>query len=1111
MNKVFGLKWSADKGMTVPVPEVLVKRRSTRRRLAPVIAGAVLLIGGPALADYTEVNLSAYVNGNPVINPQYFPVGSSTGNVGQGIPFVTSSYGVNSYMGSVLLQGTSSPGTSSTVTIDLSGQNLIAQKSFYALLNNYYGTPSVNEYNVTLNFTNSTSYTYSSIGGVDTRDFNYNPATAQTIANTTANWWTDLLETTPTTWQRLDVREFSIPLADQGLTIGSLTITQLEPGDPAMLSGLTFSTLAPVNLNTAAIPLTNIVTTGVVYQSSDLGNTVNPVFQGGTLQISATGSITNNFTVDDSVSGATSAIDQNGNSAIFTGVLSDAPGESGSISIINSGTGGSITFTGINTYTGGTTIGASATLALSGAGSIATSSGVTDNGTFDISAANGGVPISSLSGSVTGVVNLGANTLTLTNASGTFAGSIGGTGGLTIAGGTETLTGTNTYTGTTEIGGAATLNLSGTLLGTTVTVDSGGTLYDAAGGLALGTNLTVDGAAGFGANQTIATLNGGGVVGVAAGSTLSIANGGTYAGGISGAGGVAITGGTETLTGTNTYTGATTITSGTLQIGNGGTVGSIASSSIVDNGTLIYSHSDNVMVPAGVTISGTGVLTQAGTGVLTLNGNNTVSGAVTVASGTLAVGDAATPGARLDASNGGVTVASGAMLEGHGTIAGTVYNLTGGTTRPGGSIGTLTVGGYNQGANAIFAVEANPATASELISLGGATLAGTTAVTFDPGAYSAKIYPILLGNPVSGQFSTLTQTNAPAGMVYGLYYQPTGREVDLVLAPARTAAIYGDITTLAVEGGQSFGDMLLRRLEDDGCTVSGHLEGNGATMTGATPETTCQRGRVWLQPFGTMGSFGGDRNGAFNQRGAGVATGVDVTLSNDAVVGAAARYTNDRIAMNGSDSSASMDGYQLGLYAMMPVANWRISGTGFWFGTSSTTSRDTLGAGTANASPHGQGAGAAVRVAYEFAHGDIAPAFSLHYTNFNRGAVTESNVGPLGFHIDSQTMESVRGDLGVRLQHSFVTDGRVLTPTLWLGIEQAFNTPGGSVSGSLAGMPSTSGFTVSAPAPDRTMAVADLQLMARVNASFQLYLDVGGRFGGDSQQGQAVLGGQLRF
>ncbi len=56
---------------------------------------------------------------------------------------------------------------------------------------------------------------------------------------------------------------------------------------------------------------------------------------------------------------------------------------------------------------------------------------------------------------------LGARTLTIANGSTTYAGVIGGTGGLTLTAGTQTLTGANTYTGATTIN-AGTLALSGT-------------------------------------------------------------------------------------------------------------------------------------------------------------------------------------------------------------------------------------------------------------------------------------------------------------------------------------------------------------------------------------------------------------------------------------------------------------------------------------------------------------------------------------------------------------------------------------------------------------------------------------------------------------------------
>ncbi|WP_162251926.1 hypothetical protein, partial [Massilia sp. Root335] len=70
-----------------------------------------------------------------------------------------------------------------------------------------------------------------------------------------------------------------------------------------------------------------------------------------------------------------------------------------------------------NTYSGATSVNMGGTLALAGSGSIALSSGVNDNGVFDIAATDNGAQIQSLSGS--GAVLLGGQTLTLTNAGAT--------------------------------------------------------------------------------------------------------------------------------------------------------------------------------------------------------------------------------------------------------------------------------------------------------------------------------------------------------------------------------------------------------------------------------------------------------------------------------------------------------------------------------------------------------------------------------------------------------------------------------------------------------------------------------------------------------------------
>ncbi len=209
-------------------------------------------------------------------------------------------------------------------------------------------------------------------------------------------------------------------------------------------------------------PSSNILS-GQTYLVSNLGTTVNPVFQGGTLTVDQVGTVSLNVTLDTS---GTNTINQNGKASTFSGVFSDqVAGSPGSIIIDNSVSGGSVTLSGVNSYTGTTTINSGATLVLSGSGSIASSRGLTDNGTFDISGTSG-TSIASLSGS--GLASLGRQNLTLTHAADTFSGIIadggrspGSGGSLTIASGSETLTGTNTYTGATTINAGAILVLSG--------------------------------------------------------------------------------------------------------------------------------------------------------------------------------------------------------------------------------------------------------------------------------------------------------------------------------------------------------------------------------------------------------------------------------------------------------------------------------------------------------------------------------------------------------------------------------------------------------------------------------------------------------------------------
>ncbi|MDL2286665.1 autotransporter-associated beta strand repeat-containing protein, partial [Desulfococcaceae bacterium OttesenSCG-928-F15] len=116
----------------------------------------------------------------------------------------------------------------------------------------------------------------------------------------------------------------------------------------------------------------------------------------------------------------------------------------------------------------------------------------------------------------------------------------------------------------------------------------------------------------------------------------------TYSDEISGTGSVTKDGsGTLIVTGDSTYTGGTIISDGTLQIGDGGTSGSIKGD-IKNDSELVFNRSDEVTYSDE--ISGTGSVTKDGTGTLIVTGDNTYTGGTTISDGTLQIGDGGTSG-----------------------------------------------------------------------------------------------------------------------------------------------------------------------------------------------------------------------------------------------------------------------------------------------------------------------------------------------------------------------------------------------------------------------------------------------------------------------------------
>ncbi len=167
---------------------------------------------------------------------------------------------------------------------------------------------------------------------------------------------------------------------------------------------------------------------------------------------------------------------------------------------------------------------------------------------------------------------------------------------------------------------------------------------------------------------------------------------------ITGAGSISISGlGMLTLTAANTYSGGTTISGGALQIGNGGTTGTLGTGAVTNNGYLSFNRSDTLTV--GNAISGSGTLYQVGSGTTILTSNNSYTGITSINNGALQIGNGGTTGSLGTGSvtNNGTLIFNrsdshsfGGSISGAGDIAvtgGGTLTLTGASTHT----GTLTV------------------------------------------------------------------------------------------------------------------------------------------------------------------------------------------------------------------------------------------------------------------------------------------------------------------------------------------------------------------------------------------------------------------------------------
>lgn len=738
-------------------------------------------------------------------------------------------------------------------------------------------------------------------------------------------------------------------------------------------------------------------------------------FNGGTLQFSNTFDLASGNAIVLAAGGG--SIDTN----TFDTSISQPVSGTGNLMVYGLG---QLTLAGANTYSGTTTIGNATTLSLGPGGAIADSSGVVDNGAFDISATSHGASVTGLTG--TGTVYLGNQTLTLTSASGIFSGNISGRGGLVVTGGTETLAGTSTYAGNTSIT-AGTLALAGaSSIASSYSVIDNGT-------------FDISGASG---NETIAALTGSGAGTVALGANnLIISNGsGTFAGTIAGTGGLQLAGGTTTLAGTSTYAGNTSITGGTLLVSNDSALGAAGGNLLLSSGGTLGAMSPfgtarlidvantggSLAGPAGTSLDPTtaNALTLTGTlnlaGTLTTRGTvidnatsqtNTGTGSapvVTVANGLFEVGDSIHGSTVLHAR---VTVDASAILRGHGTIAGDVAN-NGGIVAPGGTIGVMTVtGNYAQNPASTLSIEITPndqapgISYSQLAVTGSVQLAGGLAVNADSGIYRpGSRYDIVhSGGGVSGQFSTVAYNSALASYLLP-QVQYTADNVYLSL----------NVGPLAFSSGSG---------------VAGNAYIINQDILDTTDAALASRKGFWLHG---LGSFGQANDGNITDGGAIIGYGARIRpgfLLGVAVAGTAS--SSNTAYQQISNRQISLSDY--GIYRHGP---WRIALT-LGLGHLGVNSRRSLVPSglVATGTGHGWFLGSGINASYtdHIDRGFITPFVAARYLHVSQEGFAEHGAGLLDLAYGRQGNDLGAIGAGARAGYQIRTFGLDLEPWIEVG------------------------------------------------------------------------------
>lgn len=690
---------------------------------------------------------------------------------------------------------------------------------------------------------------------------------------------------------------------------GTLAITKTGAGRLELGGANTFTGILTIADGTLAVPSVNDSST-----AGPLGNNASAVLLDGSLgspvlAYTGTSSDVGTKRLSFNVSGTVS-IEDAGGSLTLNGILDGD-------TLIKTGPG-TLALGAANTLSGVTV--SAGTLILGSSGNLGSSAALVVDSRLDLN--NRAQTVSSLAGSGL-IVNNGASSrelavdkggisvvggvLVIDNPTSTYSGVLAdndnaGTGAISLrktGSGTLELSGANTYSGATTVAaGSLLVSGIGTLGGSTAgtTVSNGATLQLS--------NAVV-------ANEALAISGAGQVI-----SGITITNG--------------------ALEGYGTSTISSQVTLSTVA-----TIYAATGANFSLNGNIALGASTLTMLADGAAafggvVGGTGALTKTGAGTLTLSGNNSFSGAFTIAAGTVSIPtiNNASAAGPLGQSAGAVAfnqAASGdlpTLLYTGGTASSTklfstadlgivdvstaatnlslngVISGAGAFTKAG--PGTLTLGGVNTygGGTTVsagtlrFSGSGRPGATTGSLALAGGGKLDLNNTTQTVGDISAAAGSVILNNGNAGASLTLTTSTTTSFLGTIIDNDNGGGGTVMLTKTGAGQLIFSNANTYTGSTTISDGTLTLTGSGTLGSsTLSTRVVANGATLLLSTPPANTILGPVLLNGSGDSAA---GHIGALE--GAGATFGGQITLGSNATI--AATSGTFRVTFNGALTGA---------------------------------------------------------------------------------------------------------------------------------------------------------------------------------------------------------------